>query len=77
LDSPLALILLAGVLGVTWLWLAHRGRRHVAEKELYRICLGNKAQAERLIESEMTRAPGVTRAEAARRAIERYRRDNR
>jgi hypothetical protein len=77
LDNPLPLILLAAVVGAIWLWRARRDRRHAAEKELRRICLGNERQAERLIESEMTRAPDMSRAEAARRAVERYRRDNR
>lgn len=72
----MSLILLAGVVGAIWLWLAHRGRKDAAEKELRQICLGNERQAERLIESEMTRAPGISRAEAARRAVARYRRDN-
>jgi hypothetical protein len=77
LDDLLPLLLLAGVVGAIWLWIAHRGRKHAAEKELRRICLGDERQAERLLESEMTRAPGMSRAEAARRAVERYRRDNR
>jgi hypothetical protein len=77
LDDQLSLILLAGVAGAIWLWVAYRGRRYSAEKELRRICLGDERQAERLLESEMTRAPGMSRAEAARRAVERYRRDNR
>ena len=77
MDDPLPLLLLAGVVGAIWLWVAHRGRKYAAEKELRRICLGDERQAERLLESEMTRAPGIARAEAARRAVERYRRDNR
>jgi hypothetical protein len=77
LDSPLSLILLVGVVGAIWFWRAHHDRRHAAEKELRRICLGNERQVERLIESEMTRVPGMSRPEAARRAVERYRRDNR
>jgi hypothetical protein len=77
LDLPFLLILLAGVLGAIWLWRAAHGRGHGAETELRRICMGNQRQAERLIEGEMTRAPGLSRAEAAQRAIERYRRDNR
>lgn len=47
------------------------------EEQLRRICLGDDAQAERLIDGEMSRAPGVSRAEAVQRALERYRRDNR
>ena len=77
MDDPLPLLLLAGGVGAIWLWLAHRGRKYAAEKELRRICLGDERQTERLLESEMTRAPGISRAEAARRAVERYRRDNR
>ena len=77
MGDPLPLLLLAGVVGAIWLWVAHRGRRYAAEKELRRICLGDERQTERLLESEMTRAPGISRAEAARRAVERYRRDNR
>jgi len=77
LDNSLALILIAAVVGAIWFWRERRGRRHAAEQELRRICLGNEQQAERLIEGEMTRAPGISRAEAARRAVGRYRRDNR
>jgi hypothetical protein len=76
-DSQSALVLLACVAGVIWLWRAHRGQRRAAETQLRRICMGNVRQAERLIEWEMTRTPGLSRAEAARRAVERYRRDNR
>jgi len=76
MDSPVTLILLACVVAV-WLWRDHRGRRRAAEEELRRICLGNEGQVERLIEGEMTRAPRLSRAEAARRAVERYQRDNR
>jgi len=70
-------ILVLVVLGV-WLWL----RRGVvatrnAERQLRRICFGNDAQVERLIDFEMTRTPGISRAEAASHAVDRYRRDNR
>ena len=76
MDSPVTLILLACVVAV-WLWRDRRGRRRAAEEELRRICLGNEGQVERLIEGEITRAPRLSRAEAARRAVERYQRDNR
>jgi hypothetical protein len=75
-DNPWPLILLFAA-GAIWLWFSHRGSRHAAEKELRRICLGNTQQVERLIDSELTRAPGMSRAQAARRAVDRYRRDNR
>ena len=39
-----------------------------------RLCAANQ---ERLIEGEMNRAPGIPRGEAARRAVQRYQRDNR
>jgi hypothetical protein len=70
-------ILVLVVLGV-WLWLRRGGgaTRH-AERQLRRICFGNDAQVERLIDFEMTRTPGISRAEAASRAVDRYRRDNR
>lgn len=65
------------VLGA-WLWLRRRSSlsRH-AEARLRRICFGDHGQVERLISGEMTRAPGITRAEAASRAVRRYQRDNR
>ena len=71
------LIVLAGGAAALWLWHARRVRSQAAEKELRRICLGDTRQAERLLEGEMTRVPGLSRAQAARRAVERYRRDNR
>lgn len=63
------------VLGV-WLWL-RRGAAQRAERHLRRICFGDDDQVERLINLEMTRAPGISRAEAASRAVHRYQRDNR
>jgi hypothetical protein len=76
-NSPLALTLLVCVVAVIWLWRDRRGRARAAEEELRRICLGNEGQVERLIEGEITRAPNLSRAAAARRAVERYQRDNR
>jgi hypothetical protein len=76
--SPGAALLLAAAIGVAiWLWWRQGGRASGAEAQLRGICLGNAGQVERLIAGEMTRAPGISRAEAARRAVERYRRDNR
>jgi hypothetical protein len=48
-----------------------------AEARLRRICHGNQEQAERLIAGEIARAPGLSRVEAAARAVARYERDNR
>ncbi|MDA1183097.1 MAG: hypothetical protein O2930_00450 [Acidobacteria bacterium] len=77
----MAIVLLAGVALGVWLWWRRQGGapRHArqAETRLRRICLGDDGQVERLIGGEMARAPGISRAEAASRAVERYRRDNR
>ena len=72
-------ILAVVALGV-WLWLWLRrgaGASRQSETRLRRICLGDDGQAERLISGEMARAPGISRAEAASRAVDRYRHDNR
>ena len=70
-------ILVLAVLGV-WLWLRRGGgATRNPERQLRRICFGNDAQVERLIDFEMTRTPGISRVEAANRAVDRYRRDNR
>ena len=75
-DATGIAILVLVVVGV-WLWLRRGGSTRNAERQLRRICFGNDAQVERLIDFEMTRSPGISRAEAASRAVDRYRRDNR
>ncbi len=47
------------------------------ERRLLMICRGDRDQMESLIAYEMRRKPGISRAEAAKRAVESYRRDNR
>ena len=75
-DATGIAILVLVVLGV-WLWLRRGGgATRDAERQLQRICFGNDAQVERLIAFERTRTPGISRAEAASRAVDRYRRDN-
>jgi hypothetical protein len=70
-------ILVLVVIGVC-LWLRRGGgATRNSERQLRRICFGNDAQVQRLIDFEMTRTPGLSRAEAASRAVDRYRRDNR
>jgi hypothetical protein len=65
------------VLGVWW-WLRRgSGASPQPETQLRRICFGDDSQVERLITSEMTPSPGLSRAEAASRAVRRYERDNR
>jgi len=76
-ESLTALILGVVALGV-WLWFRRSGgASRQAEIRLRRICFGDDSQVERLISGEMTRAPGISRAEAVSRAVQRYQRDNR
>ena len=71
----IALVVVALVVGwIWWTW----SQSADAEADLRRICFGDQDQIERLIDGEMRRAAGkLTRAEAARRALDRHRRDNR
>jgi hypothetical protein len=75
----MAFVLLAGVALGVWWWLRRGGgaSSRQADTQLRSICLGDDGQVERLVKGEMSRAPGISRAEAASRAVERYRRDNR
>lgn len=79
MDSGLAIALVVGLLVAVWFgWRARARTAAGAEGHLRRICFGDVGQVERLIEGEMRRAPGsISRAEAARRAVERHARDNR
>ena len=72
-----ALLLAAAVAAGAWWWLSRQGSSGGSERRLHHICLGDRAQAERLIEVERARAPGITRAEAIERAVARHQRDNR
>ena len=71
----IALAVVALVAGwIWWTW----SRSVDAEAHLRRICFGDESQVERLIQGELRRTTGeISRAEAARRAVERHRRDNR
>ena len=77
MDNPTTVAILGVIALGAWLWLRRRGSvsRH-AETQLRRICFGDDSQVERLITAEMTRTPGISRAEAASRAVRRYQRDN-
>ena len=78
MDNPIAIAILGAIVLGAWLWLRRRSAvSQQAEAQLRRICLGNDGQVERLINGEMTRTPRISRAEAARRAVQRYQRDNR
>lgn len=67
-------VIVAGVL--VWRWIRAGSAGRSAESRLHQICLGDAAQAERLLEAELARAPGLSRPEAAARAVARYERDN-
>ena len=75
-DLVIAVIACAGLLGLWW-WVQSRSASEPAEARLRRICLGNHDQVERLIAAEASRTPGLSRSEAAERAVRRYERDNR
>lgn len=77
-DNVSAIAISGVIVVAAWLWLRRRnGASRQAETQLRHICLGNDGQMERLINAEMTRSPGISRAEAASRAVRRYQRDNR
>jgi hypothetical protein len=76
MDNASGIAILGVVALGVWLWLRGRTKRQ-PERQLRRICFGDNDQMERLINFEMTRAPGISRAEAASRAVLRYQRDNR
>lgn len=78
MDDVVAIAILGIVALGVWLWLRRKSDvSHKAETRLRRICLDDTAQVERLINAEMGRTPGISRAEAADRAVLRYERDNR
>jgi hypothetical protein len=45
------------------------------EDELFRLCLGDRQRAERLIALETKKTPGIERGEAVRRAVRSLQRD--
>jgi hypothetical protein len=71
----LVLLALAVAAAIAWRW--GTGGRSRAESQLVRLCRGNVDQADRLLNAELSRSPGIPRSEAASRAIQRYERDNR
>ena len=78
MDNISAITIPGVMMVAVWLWLRRRsGTSRQAETQLRRICLGNDGQLEQLINGEMIRSPGISRAEAASRAVRRYQRDNR
>ena len=78
MDGLAAIGIFGLVLLGVWLWLRHKsGSSRHSERQLRRICLGDDRKVERLIDAEMIRIPGISRSEAASRAVDRYQRDNR
>ncbi len=78
MDRALVVGVLVAAIGFGWIWWNRRAAATGAEAQLRRICFDDPHQVERLIEGEIRRASGtMSRAEAARCAIERHRRDNR
>jgi hypothetical protein len=79
MDRAIVVGVLVAVVFFGWFLWHSRGSSTGAEEQLRKICFGDASQVERLIEGEARRArPGtMSRAEAARRAVERHRRDNR
>jgi hypothetical protein len=75
-ESEVVIALVVAALVGGWIWWT-RSRSADAEAHLRRICFGDRGQVERLLDGEMRRAAGISRAEAARRALDRHRRDNR
>jgi hypothetical protein len=61
---------------VVWRWVRQGGGGRSAEARLRQVCLGDEAQAARLIDAELARTPGLSRSEATARAVARYERDN-
>jgi hypothetical protein len=70
------IVVLAALAVATLVFWRLRARPTQAERTLLRVCRGSRAQAESLMRHEAARAPGISRAEAAERAVSRYRRDN-
>ena len=77
MAEPLLVLLFVAIVAAVFLWVRRGSAAQDAEARLLRVCRGNRDQAERLIDSEQRRAPGIARREAAARALQRYERDNR
>lgn len=77
--SPLAGLLIAALL-IAGLVMFLRGGADGGEdleKELYRLCRGDREMMNRLISYELDRGPGRSRKAAIKAAINSYKRDNR
>lgn len=76
----LRLILVLSLIALVWLVLQYYLAWANGREEwqlLLNICHGDRGRARRLMRYEKDAAPGISDAEACRRAIDRYYRDNR
>lgn len=73
--------MVAVVLGIAfvlvWFFAFGTSRTNTHEDELIRKCFGDREMAERLINLELKRNPGLTRGAATKYAIQSLIRDNR
>jgi hypothetical protein len=75
-TTTIVFIALIGVGFAVWLKLKSGGKRsHFAE--LVSMCRGDRAQAQRLVDGQKGRHPGISDEEAARRAVVAWRREMR
>jgi len=74
-----AAVLAVAAIALVWLSITRglASRAVDPETRLLRACHGDREQAERLIAGEISRVPGISRPDAARRALQIRRRDNR
>jgi len=82
MDSTILIILLIVAVIAFFIWKQGSGGTtgtgiSGAESQLLRMNLGDKNKVERLIQYEMRKKPGISRAEAAKAAVESLRYDNR
>jgi hypothetical protein len=77
MNQPLVLIAVLVMVIALVVWSRGASGAARAESRLMKICQGDQGQAERLLQAELNRAPGISRSEAAARAVQRFERDNR
>lgn len=75
LAVAIVVIIIAGAL--YWLLRVLPAQPSEKERQLLKICMNDREQAERLIRHEVERSPGISRFEAADRAVWWYERDRR
>ena len=75
MSVAVAIVVLFLILIELRLWVAYS--RRSAERKLTKMCFGDSAQVERLVQREQQRNPALNRAQAVRAAIDSYQRDNR